>query len=181
VSVPNSFLLPEWLLCNFLLSAFISLNLPLCAPALWIMSIPEYDHSNQTARLPLFSLQSAYRPTSQPASWFRFPHTTHPNAQRELARPASGRTARHPAIRSTGQYPSDQFLAIRPGNEQASDGLANLWPSSQRPNNKNSIKRSRRPLANHNKPNNMNRIKKFGHTVAIHNTPNNSGHPQYNQ
>lgn len=135
------------------------MNLPLCAPALWIVSILEYDHSNQTARLPLFSLQSAYRPTSQPASWFRFPHTTHPKAQRELARPASCHTARHPTIRSTGQYPSDQSLAIRPGNKQASDGLVNLWPPSQRHNNKNSIRRSRRPLAIHNKPNNMNSIK----------------------
>jgi len=180
--VPNSFLPPEWLLCNFPLSAFYFSESPfVCSRSLnCVHSGIRPQQSDSTAPI-ILSLQSAYRPTSQPASWLRFPHTTHPKAQRELARPASGHTARHPAIRSTGQYPSEQSLANRPGNEQASDGLANLWPPSQWPNNKYSIRRSGRLLAIHNKPNNMNSIKKFGHTVPIHSTPNNTGHPQYNQ
>jgi len=178
MSVPNSFLLPEWLLCNFPLSAFYLSESPfVCSRSLnCVHSGIRPQQSDSTAPIIL----SAKRlPANQPTSQLISISPHHSPEGTAGASPTSfwpyGQTPSHKINRTVSVWPvSGHSARQRTTRSTASDGLANLWPPSQRPNNKiNSIRRSGRPLAIHSKPNKMNSIKKFGHAVEIHNTPNN--------
>ena len=149
MSVPNSFFAPWMTTMQLPFVCFLLLWISLCVLPLselcpfWNTTTAIRQHGSH------YSLCKA--PTGQTASWFRFPHTTLPKAQRELARPASRHivTPSHKINRTVSVWPvSGHSARQRTTRSTASDGLVDLWPPSRRTNNNiNSIRRSGRPLA----------------------------------
>ena len=172
MSVSNSFFpppLPHRLVRNFPSSAFYFSESP------FVCSHSElYPFWNTTTAIRQHGSHSPCRaPTSQPASWLRFPHTSHPTAQRELAQQASGRphcqTPSHMTSGSVSVWPASAHPARqRTIWSTASVGLANIWQltihSTIRSNNKSLASRQPHSLTR-NQRFNINLISFWTHTV----------------